>query len=108
MKTTKTLVCPGCHKHCQEGKTRCKYGCRYFAKLHAQESDPCKNCKHKWEAFVTQGSTAWKLLSFSRRAKKALRNKTMTETGLLAALNDTEKQLLSALLDKLDHALKQE
>ena len=106
MKTKKPAVCPGCHKHCEEGHARCKYGCRYFAKLHAQENTACacpkKNCKHKWENDVTQGSSIWHLLSCSRRIKKALRSKSMTEEQLLSALNDSERQTLSGLLNKLE------
>ena len=101
------MVCPGCHKHCKFGEARCKYGCRYFAKLGEQKTDPCptKGCKHKWEAYVAQGGVAWRLFSFCRRAKKALRNKKVAENQLFAPLTDGEQQLLCDLLDRLNAGL---
>jgi len=98
-------VCPGCHKHCKEGEVRCKYGCRYFEKLNSQKAARCpysaKSCKHKWEAYVTQNGAAWKLFTFSRQAKKALRDQAVTEAELFSVLNNDEKQILSGLLDRL-------
>ena len=100
MKKTKENTCPGCSHHCPLNAVRCKYGRTYVARLAEQEPQH----KHKWEAHVASGGLTWKLLTTSRRIKKALCRSQLTETALLGAVSEQEKELLLALLDKLSCA----
>lgn len=100
----KDNVCPGCHKHCPLNAPRCKYGLSYLAKQEKKKAS-CSSSKqkhYKWEQYVAQNGPAWKLLTISRNAKKALCRRDITESALFAAFTEEEKQLFAKMLDKLN------
>ena len=64
MNKSKANRCPGCSRHCRAEHVRCKYGQKYFLKMHApQEAAPDSSRKtgekrkRKWEKHVRQGAS---------------------------------------------------
>ena len=106
--------CPGCGKHCSLNQPRCKYGREYAAKIEKKRQDAMKqpagakagSCdmkkhQYKWEKYVEKDSLAWKFLSVSCLAKKALRREQITQEQLFHQFSPLEMLQFSALLDKL-------
>ena len=109
MKKDHLPVCPGCSRHCPAGAVRCKYGRTYFAKHPPVQTDcPRKPKEHKWKSCVEKEGLLWTYLLSGKKIKKALCHRHITETELLAALTEEEKQALHGLLSKLRTAADQE
>lgn len=110
----KTDVCPGCSRHCPLSHVRCKYGEKYIEKRRRDQQAAGQlltkgedgKPRRKWEKYVTQGSTFWKLLLTASRLKKALRKEQITEAQLLAALTPQDRAMLDALLDHVNSIIQ--
>ena len=108
-----TGVCPGCRKGCSADAPRCKYGKMYFAQNNrGQEHYPIENRpayeapfeygkKRKWEKRVEREGLAWRFLMVGRGMKKMLLDGKIVEEDLFEDLNNSEKQALSVVLEKL-------
>ena len=103
MKNSNMPTCPGCSRHCPACHVRCKYGRQYFEK-HPPEFTCTDHKKRKWERYITEGDLLWRLLTQSKKLKKALCHQKVTEAGLLSLLTDEEKTALSSALQKLGTA----
>jgi len=111
LKKQKTDVCPGCSKRCTRDNPRCKRGRAYFEQMRDGEPKAAavrkgsgKKCR--WEKYVAEGGAVWQLICVGKRAKKALRREEISESQLMSALNDQEREQLSLLLKKVDERLK--
>lgn len=98
--------CPGCSRHCCLDKPKCKYGCRYCAKLQAEKENKTAK-KHKWEKYVNRNNAFGMTIRIGRKLKKALLKKEITEAQLLHVLNGQERDTLAALLEKINFALEE-
>lgn len=104
-------VCPGCSRHCPLSHVRCKYGQKYVEKQRrAQDASPgnikeSNKKRRKWEKYVTQDSTLWKLLFTGNRLKRALRKGQITERQIHLALSGEEQAQLRTLLEKITRML---
>lgn len=100
----KSNRCPGCSRHCTLDAPRCKYGCRYSAKMEnrkKQEEAPMR----KWERDVRRGGLLWRMLHVSRWMKKSLRKGCVSEKELLALLDETHQRELASALAALEACL---
>jgi len=106
-------VCPGCRKGCSADAPRCKYGRMYFAQRANVQEKRCAEektaaalpfghgKKRKWEKSVEREGLAWQFLMVGRGMKRMLMDGRMLEKELFGELSDSEKQVLSAALEKL-------
>ena len=94
-----TNVCTGCGKRCSLKHPGCNYG-RRCAQRQAS-AVPEENQSHKWEKYVEHGGAGWQLLSVGREAKRVLKSGRRSESELLSALNDAEREQLVYLLQKI-------
>lgn len=100
----KSNHCPGCSRHCSLNAPRCKYGCRYIAKLEKQKQT-CETPLRKWERDVQRGGLLWRLLHVSRWMKKALRDGCTSEKELLCLLDESHQRDLALALSALEACL---
>lgn len=106
-------VCPGCSRHCPLSRVRCKYGEKHIEKLRKAQCAPPDAAKEggksrkrrKWESYVANDTTAWKLLWTGSLLKRSLRKGRITAQQIHLALNDEEEAQLCTLLEKINRIM---